>query len=131
MRHYWETAMARGSKEKYTDAQKKKAEKIEKSYEQKGVSRERAESIAWATVNKQSGGGEKSGSGKNKSILQKSAARKDSAQNAASTRHKKSEPGTLESQTKQALLAKARAQNIPKRSSMNKTELILALRKPS
>ena len=123
--------MPRGSKEKYTDAQKKKAEHIEKSYAQKGVSQERAESIAWATVNKQSGGGEKSGSGKSKPASKKSTDRKDSAQNAASTRHKKSQPGTLESETKQALLTKAREKNIPKRSSMNKAELILALRKPS
>lgn len=123
--------MPRGSKEKYTDAQIKKAEHIEKSYEQKGVSEARAESIAWATVNKQSGGGEKSGSGKSKPKSQKSAARKDSAKNAASSRQRKSEPGTLESETKQALLEKARAKNIPNRSSMNKAELILALRKPS
>ncbi|WP_189417374.1 Rho termination factor N-terminal domain-containing protein [Cellvibrio zantedeschiae] len=123
--------MPQGSKAKYTEAQKKKAEHIEQSYEQKGVSEKRAESIAWATVNKQSGGGEKSGSGKTKPESQKAAARKDSAQKAASTKHKKLESGSLESNTKQELLAKARSKNIPNRSSMNKTELILALRKPS
>lgn len=53
--------MTRGSKEKYTEPQKKKAEHIEKGYEKKGVPKKRAEQIAWATVNKQSGGGEKAG----------------------------------------------------------------------
>ena len=53
--------MARGSKEKYTEEQKRKAEHIEKSYEHKGVPKDEAEARAWAIVNKQSGGGEKSG----------------------------------------------------------------------
>jgi plasmid stabilization system protein ParE len=53
--------MARGSKDKYTDEQKRKAEHIEESYEQKGTPKDEAEARAWATVNKQSGGGEKAG----------------------------------------------------------------------
>ncbi|GLP99066.1 hypothetical protein GCM10007891_09200 [Methylophaga thalassica] len=57
--------MAQGSKEKYTDKQKRKAEHIEESYKEQGVSEE-AERIAWATVNKESGGGNKSGSGRGK-----------------------------------------------------------------
>lgn len=56
--------MAKGSKDKYTDKQKRKAEHIEESYEDRGVSQEEAERRAWATVNKQSGGGNKSGSGR-------------------------------------------------------------------
>lgn len=48
--------MARGSKDKYTDEQKRKAEHIEESYEQKGTPKDEAEARAWATVNKQSGG---------------------------------------------------------------------------
>ena len=48
--------MPRGSKDKYTAEQKRKAEHIEESYEHKGVSKEEAEARAWATVNKQSGG---------------------------------------------------------------------------
>jgi plasmid stabilization system protein ParE len=56
--------MAKGDKDKYTDKQKRKAEHIEKSYEDRGVSREEAERRAWATVNKESGGGNKSGSGR-------------------------------------------------------------------
>ena len=56
--------MPRGDKSKYTDKQKRQAEHIEKGYEKKGVSE--AESRAWATVNKQDGGGKKSGSGRKK-----------------------------------------------------------------
>lgn len=56
--------MPRGSKEAYTDKQKRQAEHIEEGYEKKGVSSKEAESRAWATVNKQDGGGKKSGSGR-------------------------------------------------------------------
>ena len=56
--------MAKGDKDKYTDKQKRKAEHIEESYEDRGVSQEEAERRAWASVNKESGGGNKSGSGR-------------------------------------------------------------------
>lgn len=56
--------MAQGDKSAYTDKQKRKAEHIEKSYEERGVSEREAEARAWATVNKESGGGNKSGSGR-------------------------------------------------------------------
>ena len=52
--------MPRGDKGKYSDKQKRKAEHIEEGYEDKGVSKKEAESRAWATVNKESGGGKKS-----------------------------------------------------------------------
>ncbi len=58
--------MARGSKASYTGKQKRKAEHIEEGYEKRGVSKEEAERRAWATVNKESGGGKKSGSGRGK-----------------------------------------------------------------
>jgi plasmid stabilization system protein ParE len=58
--------MPRGDKAKYTDKQKRKAEHIEESYEDRGVSKKEAERRAWATVNKFSGGGKKSGSGRGK-----------------------------------------------------------------
>ncbi len=58
--------MAQGSKEKYTDKQKRKAEHIEEGYEKRGVSKKEAESRAWATVNKEDKGGKKSGSGRGK-----------------------------------------------------------------
>ena len=60
-------------KSKYTDKQKRQAKHIEESYEKKGVSEEKAEEIAWSTVNKQDGGGNKSGSGRKKSASSKSA----------------------------------------------------------
>lgn len=58
--------MPRGDKSAYTDKQKRKAEHIEEGYEDRGVGKEEAERRAWATVNKESGGGEKSGSGRGK-----------------------------------------------------------------
>jgi len=58
--------MPRGDKSSYTDKQKRKAEHIEQGYEKRGVSEKEAESRAWATVNKESGGGNKSGSGRGK-----------------------------------------------------------------
>ena len=58
--------MPRGDKDAYTDKQKRKAEHIEEGYEKRGVSRKEAEARAWATVNKDSGGGNKSGSGRGK-----------------------------------------------------------------
>ncbi|MBL9067520.1 MAG: plasmid stabilization protein [Sphingopyxis sp.] len=58
--------MPRGDKSSYTDKQKRKAEHIEEGYEKRGVSKKEAESRAWATVNKESGGGNKSGSGRDK-----------------------------------------------------------------
>jgi len=59
--------MPRGDKGAYTDKQKRQAEHIEEGYEDRGVSKKEAESRAWATVNKESGGGKKSGSGRGKS----------------------------------------------------------------
>lgn len=59
--------MPQGDKSAYTDKQKRQAEHIEESYEERGVSEEEAEKRAWATVNKQDGGGKKSGSGRKKS----------------------------------------------------------------
>ena len=58
--------MPRGDKGAYTDKQKRKAQHIEQSYEERGVPKETAEARAWATVNKESGGGNKSGSGRGK-----------------------------------------------------------------
>jgi len=58
--------MPRGDKSAYTDKQKRQAQHIEESYEARGVPEETAEARAWATVNKQDGGGKKSGSGRKK-----------------------------------------------------------------
>ena len=58
--------MARGTKSKCTSKQKRKAEHIEEGYEKRGTSKKEAERRAWATVNKESGGAKKSGSGRGK-----------------------------------------------------------------
>ena len=59
--------MPRGEKSKYTDKQERKADHIADHYEDKGVGTKEAERRAWATVNKDDGGGKKSGSGRGKS----------------------------------------------------------------
>lgn len=56
--------MPQGDKSAYTDKQKRKAKHIEDGYEASGVSHDEAERRAWATVNKDDGGGKKSGSGR-------------------------------------------------------------------
>jgi plasmid stabilization system protein ParE len=58
--------MPRGDKSSYTSKQQRQAEHIEEGYEKRGVSKEEAERRAWATVNKETGGGKKSGSGRGK-----------------------------------------------------------------
>lgn len=67
--------MPRGDKSAYTDKQKRQAEHIEDAYEKRGVSKKTAEARAWATVNKETGGGKKSGSGRGKTE-NRSASRK-------------------------------------------------------
>jgi hypothetical protein len=59
-----EAPMPRGDKSKYTDRQKRKAWHIEEGYEKRGVPKDEAERRAWATVNKEEGGGNRSGSGR-------------------------------------------------------------------
>ena len=98
--------MPRGDKSSYTAKQKRKAEHIEDSYEERGVSHGEAERRAWATVNKESGGGKKSGSGRGKkeshassrkggriggraSASRSKAARSRSAKKAAATRKRR------------------------------------------
>jgi plasmid stabilization system protein ParE len=98
-----EAAMPRGDKSSYTDKQKRKAAHIEEGYEKRGVSEDEAERRAWATVNRESGGGKKSGSGRGKkeshassrkggriggraSANRSAAARSRSAKKAAATR---------------------------------------------
>ncbi len=95
--------MPQGDKSAYTDKQKRQAKHIEEGYEKRGVPEEEAESRAWATLNKASGGGKKSGSGRGKaenkepaktggekggaaSASRSAADRSASAQKAAATR---------------------------------------------
>lgn len=98
--------MPRGDKSKYTEKQKRKAEHIEEGYKDRGVPEEEAERRAWATVNKESGGGNKSGSGRGKpdtnvsskkggklggaaAAARPAAARSASAKKAAATRKRR------------------------------------------
>ena len=98
--------MSRGSKEKYTDKQKRRAEQIEDSNEDRGDPAREAARRAWATVNKETGGGKKSGSGRgtaeNRSASRKggrlggraaasrsAAAKSASARKAAATRKRR------------------------------------------
>ena len=95
--------MPRGDKSTYTAKQKRKARHIEEGYEERGLPKREAERRAWATVNKESGGGNKSGSGRGvpdthvsarkggriggaKSAARPAAARSASARKAAKTR---------------------------------------------
>jgi plasmid stabilization system protein ParE len=101
--------MPRGGKSKYTGKQERKADHIAESYESHGVPEKEAERIAWATVNKESGGGKKSGSGRGKpeshassqkggrlggqsSASRPAAERSASAKKAAATRKRRTSP---------------------------------------
>ncbi len=61
-----ESAMPRGDKSSYSNKQKRMAEHIEEGYEHRGVGGKEAARRAWATVNKETHGGKKSGSGRGK-----------------------------------------------------------------
>ena len=65
--------MPRGDKSSYSTKQKRQAEHIEEGYEKQGVSKKESERRAWATVNKSTGGGKKSGSGRGKKVNKSSA----------------------------------------------------------
>ena len=58
--------MPRGDKSSYTNKQRRMAEHIEEGYESRGIGEKEAEQRAWATVNKETHGGKKSGSGRGK-----------------------------------------------------------------
>lgn len=101
--------MPQGDKSKYTDKQKRQAEHIEEGYEDRGVPKEEAEARAWATVNKISGGGKKSGSGRGKtedhSPMQKGG-RKGGAASAARTHAQRSASAKKGAATRKANAAK-------------------------
>jgi plasmid stabilization system protein ParE len=102
--------MPKGGKSAYTDKQKRKAEHIEESYVSRGVDHNEAERRAWATVNKESGGGNRNGSGRGRpdthvasrkggriggqaSAARPAAKRSAAARKAAATRKRKSSHG--------------------------------------
>lgn len=74
--------MPRGDKSSYTDKQKRQAEHIEEGYKERGVSEKEAAGRAWATVNKESGGGKKSGSGRGTKLSQSHASSRKSGKKA-------------------------------------------------
>jgi len=78
--------MPRGDKSSYSDKQKRQAEHIEEGYEKRGTSKNEAQRRAWATVNKETGGGKKSGSGRGKAENH-SASRKGGRKGSASRSH--------------------------------------------
>jgi plasmid stabilization system protein ParE len=104
--------MPRGDKSKYTDKQERKADHIAEGYEHRGVSEKEAERRAWATVNRDDGGGKKAGgAGRGKSTghpaahnggekggkasaSRTAAARSASAKKAAATRKRSAEHPT-------------------------------------
>jgi plasmid stabilization system protein ParE len=72
-----------GDKGAYSTKQKRQAEHIEAGYERKGTSKKEAERRAWATVNKRTGGGKKSGSGRKRASSKRASAKKASARKRA------------------------------------------------
>lgn len=82
--------MPRGDKSAYTDKQKRQAEHIEEGYEKRGVSVEEAERRAWATVNKETGGGKKSGSGRGHAVTHEPS-RKGGQMGGAASAHRSPE----------------------------------------
>ncbi len=102
--------MPRGDKSSYTSKQNRQARHIEEGYEEQGVPPKEAERRAWATVNKETGGGKKSGSGRGKRVnrapsrkggkkggpaaaRRPKAARSASARKAAATRKRRGSSG--------------------------------------
>jgi len=81
--------MPRGDKSSYSSKQKRKAQHIEEGYEKRGTSKKEAERRAWATVNKESGGGKKSGSGRGKKST-KSSSRKGGRKSSKSKKSSRS-----------------------------------------
>lgn len=79
--------MARGDKSRYTNKQKRQAAHIEEGYLERGVPEEQAEARAWATVNKMTSGGKKSGSGRGKTVNKAPARKGGRKGGAASASH--------------------------------------------
>lgn len=93
--------MPRGDKDAYTDKQKRKALHIEESYEARGVPEDEAARRAWATVNKDSGGGNKSGSGRGQPDTN-AAARKGGEAAAGRTKEERSASAKKAAATRKA-----------------------------
>ena len=107
--------MARGSKEKYTDKQKRQAEHIEEGYKKRGVSEDEAERRAWATVNKETGGGKKSGSGRGKQVDRSSSRKGGRIGGSSQSAKKRSEAAKKGWETRRRKAASGRKKTSAKR----------------
>lgn len=106
--------MPRGDKAKYTGKQKRQAEHIEEGYRERGVPEDEAEARAWATVNKMTGGGKKSGSGRGKEVDKAPAKKGGRAGGAASASRTAAERSASAKKG-----AETRARNAAKKKSAN------------
>jgi hypothetical protein len=82
--------MARGSKKSYTSKQKRQARHIEEGAKKSGKSAKVAARMAWASVNKQDGGGKKSGSGRGSGKHDTSSSKKGGRKGGKARRRTKS-----------------------------------------
>jgi hypothetical protein len=106
-----EANMPRGDKSKYTDKQKRMAEHIEEGYVERGLPENEAERRAWATVNKETGGGNKSGSGRGRpdtNVSSKIGGRKGGAAAAARSPAERSASAKKAARTRKRNQARAR-----------------------
>lgn len=104
--------MPQGDKSKYTEKQKRQAQHIEEGYEERGLPEDEAERRAWATVNKMTGGGKKSGSGVGKPVNKepaKKGGKKGGAAAAARTPEERSASAKKAAATRKRNAEKRRA----------------------
>jgi plasmid stabilization system protein ParE len=112
--------MPRGDKSSYTDKQERQAEHIEEGYEDRGVGRTEAERRAWATVNKETGGGKKSGSGRGVRTTNASSKRGGAIGGPRGGKASASRPATAKSRSAKKAAA-SRKRHPTKRSAARKT----------
>jgi len=98
--------MPRGDKSSYSDKQQRQAEHIEEGYEKRGLPEKEAERRAWATVNKMTGGGKKSGSGRGKAENREPARKGGRIGAAHRTEASRSEAGKKAARTRKANAAR-------------------------
>jgi hypothetical protein len=120
VRNNRESTMPRGDKSSYTNKQKRMAEHIEEGYEKRGAPREEAERRAWATVNKETGGGNKSGSGRGVPDTNVSAKRGGRIGGPRGGKASASRPAAARARSAKKAAA-TRKRNATKRSAVRKT----------
>jgi hypothetical protein len=112
--------MPRGDKSSYTGKQKRMAEHIEEGYEKRGTPKKVAERRAWATVNKETGGGNKSGSGRGVPDTNVSAKKGGRIGGPRGGKASASRPAAARSRSAKKAAA-TRKRNVTKRSAAGKT----------